>query len=280
MRDGGCQFRSSARSRSFGCRSSHSDRERCVSKEILSCGHRIVLQEDAPSPRLVLLSHSAPVIQGSNVMEVDRVAQVLRNPPDSHEHRFRRVRQAMQRERGALERQVEVAAEPIRRLATRVGPFDGMRSRGRFAATSGRLSTSHSSGLLPKKTDKSPVLVWLTDVAQSFPNANAAGVQVAGPEALTVGWEALRDVMRRMGIPSREQFAERIHNQGFPMPRWRAHFRGRVQERILNIEIAQDAMVSALAAVCVVVTLAECEHRHAPVVPPTPRATAPDIHQQ
>ena len=157
-------------------------------------------------------------------------------------------------------------------------PSTEWRSRGRFAATSGRLSTSNSSGLLPKMTEKSPVLVWLTDVAQFIPNVTAAGVQMAGPEALTVGWEALWDVMRRMGIPSREQFAERIHNQGFPMPRWRAHIRGRVQERILNIEIAQDARVSALEAVYVMVTLAECKHSHAPVVPPTPRATAPDIN--
>ena len=97
-------------------------------------------------------------------------------------------------------------------------PSTEWRSRGRFAATSGRLSTSHSSGLLPKITDKSPVLVWLTDVAQSFPNANAAGVHMAGPEALTVGWEALRDVMRKMGTRSHEQFAKRIHNQGFRCP--------------------------------------------------------------
>ena len=54
------------------------------------------------------------------------MAQVPRNPPVSHERRFRRVRQAMQRDCGALERQVEVAAESIRRLARRVGPVDGM----------------------------------------------------------------------------------------------------------------------------------------------------------
>ena len=46
----------------------------------------------------------------------------------------------------------------------------------------------------------------------------------------------------------------------------------------MNIAIAQDARVSALEAVYVMVTLAECKHRHAPVGPPTPRATAPDIH--
>ena len=63
-------------------------------------------------------------------------------------------------------------------------------------------------------------LVWLSEVAQGIPNVNVAGVEMGGREALTVGWEALQDVMRSMGIQSREHLAEWIHNQGLPMPRW------------------------------------------------------------
>ena len=55
---------------------------------------------------------------------------------------------------------------------------------------------------------------------------------------------------------------------------------GRVQERILNIGIAQDARVSAIESACVMVTMAECEHRQEPVVPPTPRAARPNINNE
>ena len=47
------------------------------------------------------------------------------DPLDSHVQRFRRVRQVVQRERGIQRRQVEAAAESIRRLADRVGPHNG-----------------------------------------------------------------------------------------------------------------------------------------------------------
>ena len=41
---------------------------------------------------------------------------------------------------------------------------------------------------------------------------------MTGPDAVMACWDALRDVMRRMGIESREQFAELIHNERIPMP--------------------------------------------------------------
>ena len=44
-----------------------------------------------------------------------------------------------------------------------------------------------------------------------------AGVELGGVDALAVGWQSLRDAMRSMGIQSKEQFAEWIHSQGFPM---------------------------------------------------------------
>ena len=47
-------------------------------------------------------------------------------PQDSHQQRFRRVRAAMQEERQhATHRQAQVAAESIRLLAERIGPWQG-----------------------------------------------------------------------------------------------------------------------------------------------------------
>ena len=68
-----------------------------------------------------------------------------------------------------------------------------------------------------------PVLTWLCDRSQSLQNVSVAGVQVAGPDAVMVGWESLQNVMQSMGIWSREHFAEWIYGQGFPMPQWGAH---------------------------------------------------------
>ena len=49
--------------------------------------------------RLVLVSLNVPVTEGPIEMEVYTVSPVPTNPPDSHELRYRRVRQAMQRGR-------------------------------------------------------------------------------------------------------------------------------------------------------------------------------------
>ena len=69
--------------------------------------------EEVPLPRrrpsrLVLVSQNIPV----TAVAMD-------------EHRFRRVREAMHMERGVGQRQVEAAAQSIRRLASRVGPMIG-----------------------------------------------------------------------------------------------------------------------------------------------------------
>ena len=65
--------------------------------------------------------------------------------------------------------------------------------------------------------------------------------EVPGRVAVAVGWEVLPFAMRSWGIQSKEDLSEWIHNQGFPRPRWGAHFSGRVQERIWNAVIARDA---------------------------------------
>ena len=106
-----------------------------------------------------------------------------------------------------------------------------------------------------------------------------------GRDAVVTGWEALRAVFHSRGVRSREALAEWIHSQGFPMPRWSAHFSARVQERILNIAIATDARVSAFENLFVQLTLEECQglEGRAPVPPvptsrpgPTNNDTFPD----
>ena len=142
------------------------------------------------------------------------------DPLDSHQQRFRRVRQAMRRERGVGERQVEVAAESIRRLASRVVFIEGEDIP--RAIWRHHWSALNVSLLWVAAEDdrRCPMMVWLMEVTQTVPNVVVAGVPMAGPDAVMAGWDALRNSMRRMGIGSREQFAEWIHNEGFPMPRW------------------------------------------------------------
>ena len=172
-----------------------------------------------------------------------------KTPLDSHQQRFRRVRQAMRGERGVGERQVEAAVESIRRLASRVVFIKG--------EDIPRAIRCHWSALnvpllwaAAEDDRRCPMMVWLMEVTQTAPNVVVAGVPMAGTDAVMAGWDALRNSMRRMGIGSREQFAEWIHNEGFPMPRWGGYISARVQERIVNFAIAQDARVFS-SRICV-----------------------------
>ena len=183
------------------------------------------------------------------------------DPLDSHVQRFRRVRHAVQRERGIQRRQVEAAAESIRRLAHRVGPLNGDEipreiRRHQWSALDVPLLWAAA-----EDDDQCPVMLWLAELCHAIPSVTVAGVELGSVDALAVGWQSLRDVMRSMGIQSREQFAEWIHSQGFPMPRWGAHISSRVQERILDLAIARDARVSAFECIFVKMTLAQCEQR-------------------
>ena len=54
-----------------------------------------------------------------------------------------------------------------------------------------------------------------------------SGVDMSGADAAVIGWEKLR----ARGLLPREDVAE----CGFPMPRWRAQFSARVQERITTL---------------------------------------------
>ena len=64
---------------------------------------------------------------------------------------------------------------------------------------------------------------------------------MAGPDAVRTVWESSRHAMRILKIRFREQCAEWIHSQGFPMPRWRGYISARVQERSLSMAVAHDA---------------------------------------
>ena len=74
--------------------------------------------------------------------------------------------------------------------------------------------------------------VWLMEVTQTVPNVVVVGVPMAGPDAVMAGWDALRNSMQRMGIGSREQFAEWIHNKGFPMPRLHQRWSSRAHSEL------------------------------------------------
>ena len=64
--------------------------------------------------------------------------------------------------------------------------------------------------------------------------------------------------MRSWGVNSREDLSEWIHNQGYPRPRWGAHFSGRVQERIMNMVVARDVRGVGLESVFVQLIMSSC----------------------
>ena len=117
------------------------------------------------------------------------------------------------------------------------------------------------------------MLSWLIEFSDRVQNVCVAGIEMTGPEAVVVGWEALRRAMQEIGIRTREGLAEWIHSQGFPMPRWGAHFCSRAQERMLNIATAGDARVSGLESLFVQLTLSLCVRRRAS--PGSSATTAP-----
>ena len=67
------------------------------------------------------------------------------------------------------------------------------------------------------------MLSWLIEFSDRVQNVCVAGIEMTGPEVVVVGLEALRRAMQEIGIRTREGLAG-IHSQGFPMPRWGAHF--------------------------------------------------------
>ena len=86
------------------------------------------------------------------------------------------------------------------------------------------------------------------------------GVEMPGHDAVMAAWEALHLALVTMGIQSVEGLSEWICGQGFPQPRWCAHFCGRAQERLLNSAAHINARVTCLESAHVQVVLQACQH--------------------
>ena len=169
--------------------------------------------------------------------------------PDSHDMRLMRVREALQRDGQPPE--VRQAVEVVRSLAARIGqvdPEDGLprvTRRQQWSVFKVLFMLAAAAG------DRScTVLEWL---AQSVRDVSipVCGVEMPGHEAVMAGWEALHFAVNTMGIQSVEGLSEWIDGQGFPQPRWGAHFSGRAQERLLNSAAHINARVTSLESACV-----------------------------
>ena len=109
--------------------------------------------------------------------------------------------------RGAQERQVAMAAEFVRRLFSRVGAVDGLEIPREIRRH--QLSALNVTLFWECRRRQTQSSVGLgAEVSQPIPNVNATGVQMTGRDALALGWEALRDVMRTMGRQTREQLTQ------------------------------------------------------------------------
>ena len=139
--------------------------------------------------------------------------------PDSHDMRLMRVREAMQRD----------GQPPRGETGSRGGQVSGSaqwasRSRGWCAESDARVVCFQCSSHVGScSRDRScAVLEWL---AQSVRDVSIR-VEMPGHEAVMAGWETLHLAVDTMGIQSVEGLSEWIHGQGFPQPRWGAHFSG------------------------------------------------------
>ena len=112
-----------------------------------------------------------------------------------------------------------------------------------------------------------PLLQWLSNAASRGPALHVGVSYMPGEDALYAGWDASLEAMESWGIQSREHLSEWIHNQGFPRPRWGAHFCARAQERILNGVVTRDVRGAAIEAVCVQVALQTCRQHGMPPEP-------------
>ena len=191
--------------------------------------------------------------------ETAPVTQV--DPGDSHDHRLARVRHAMQHERrlDARHRQIRDAENFIRDVSRRVGPIDvadgvpRVLRRQQWSPFYVPLMWAAAEG-----DRQCALLEWMISLARTLPLLDINGQVITSEEALTVGWEVLHNAMRSWGVNSREDLSEWIHNQGYPRPRWGAHFSGRVQERIMNMAIARDVRGVGLESVFVQLIMSSC----------------------
>ena len=147
------------------------------------------------------------------------------DPPDSHDERVALVRQTMRQER--RKRQFQVAEQFILSVVDRVGPIP---TEGGIPRMLRRQQWSVLNVPLMWSAAEGNRQCWTLE----WHPVTVGGVEVPGRG---VGSASQRHAQLEQ---SREGLSEWIHHQGFPRPRWRAHFSGRVQERILNLVIARD----------------------------------------
>ena len=83
-------------------------------------------------------------------------------------------------------------------------------------------------------------------------------------------WEVLHNTIRSLGIESKQDLPDWIHNQGFPRPRWGAHFSGPAQKRIWNTAIARDLRGIGYEALYVHVVMEACREETMEVEEPEP----------
>ena len=179
--------------------------------------------------------------------------------PDSHEERVARVRHRMQNEHRtcAQQRLVRDFEEFFTSVVRRVVPTDADAGeipralrRQRWSVLNVPLMWAAACG-----DDQSAVLQWLMAKSEHLPPLMFDGEAMSCAEAVRISWEVLRNAMQSWNITSREGLSEWIRKQGFPRPRWGAHFSGRVQERILNLAIARDIRGAVLESLYVHIAL-------------------------
>ena len=159
----------------------------------------------------------------------------------------------------AQTRAIDAAAEFLQRLVERVGSFrieDGVPReirRQQWSVFNVPLMWAAAEG-----DNQCALLEWVSSVAERLPPVQTFRGELTGREVAQAGWRALHGVLRSWGVTSREDLSEWIHNQGFRQPRWGAHFSGRVQERMLNMAIVEDANVALLESLFVHVAVHSC----------------------
>ena len=178
---------------------------------------------------------------------------------DSHDERLARVRESLQRG-NVGGRGVRNAIEMVSALAARIGPVRDDQGvpralfRQQWSAFNVPLMRAAAVG-----DRESPVLSLLANACNRAGNVAAVVVDTVGHDAVFEAWHALSGVMRSWCIRSREDLSEWIHRQCFVQPRWKGHFSGRAQERIITTAALIDVRASALKSAYVRVALHACE---------------------
>ena len=199
--------------------------------------------------------------------------------PDSHEQRVARVRRTMQNEHraNAQQRFAREVEEFFANVVRRVGPIEAevveiprALRRQRWSVLNVPLMWAAAAG-----DDQCAVMQWLTAKCEQLPPFCFHGEEMSCAEAVRISWNVLRNAMHSWNITSRECLSEWIHNQGFPRPRWGAHFSGRAQERILNFVIARDVRGAVLESLFVHIAMSWCREAEFPVAQSVPQCEAP-----